>query len=245
MKPRLLFNNIITVDNVDITGFNPPHDIEGALSYLTYEYWEFSGPQTIDIEIEDNGLADALGIYGDGLVGLDVTVSYSQDAITYTELHNGQILQDGATLFLFNAGVTARFFRIDFEVGSDSLCKVRNISLGESLELERCIMGAFSPSPYNRVSNLISSGSGQAQFLSKRFIYQGFETQISLNMISPAWGRVQFQEFVNHAIRSAYFFSWNPEDYPSEAIYGWTDEDIPLAYTGDGDLMQSGWTVKR
>jgi len=245
MNPRLLFNNIITEENVDITGFISPNDIDGALSYLTFEYWQFDSSQTIDIDIEDNGLADALGIYGEGLTGVDVTVSYSQDAITYTTLHEGTISQDGASLFLFSSAVDARFWRIELDTDSGSECKIRNISLGESLAFERCIMGAFSPSPYNRRSELISSDSGEAQFMSKRFIFQGFETQINLNMMSSGWARVQFQEFVNHAIRSAYFFSWNPEDYPSEAIYGWTDEDIQLSYTGDAALMQSGWTVKR
>jgi hypothetical protein len=245
MTPILLFKNIITEDNVDITGFVSPNDIEGALSFLTFEYWEFSQPETLLVQIEDSGLADSLGIFGDGLIGVDVTVSYSQDAENYTIAHEGTITQDGATLFLFSEAINAAFFKIEFEVGTGAECKIRNLSLGESLPLERCLQAPFSPSPYNRQSQLISSGSGEAQFKSKRFSYQGFSTQINLTMMSSGWARAEFQEFVNHALRSAYFFSWNPEDYPSEAIFGWTDEDIPLSYTGDAALMESSWTVKR
>lgn len=245
MKPRILFKNIITADNVLITSHVPPNDIEGALSFLTFEYWEFEGSQTVDVQITESGTADALGIYGDGITGVEVTVSYSQDAITYTTIHTGTITQDGTTLFVFSESVSAGFWRIEFVTGSDSDCKIRNLSLGKSLEFERCIMGQFAPSPYNRVSNLLSSGSGEAQHLSKRFNYEGFETDISVPMMSKSWARADFQEFVNHAVRSAYFFSWNPETYPSEAIYGWTDEDIGISYTGDAALMQAGWTVKR
>lgn len=245
MNPKLLFNTVLTDDNVDVTDHTPPHDIEGALSFLTFEYWGFSSSQTLTASDADTNAVDSLGIYGDGIEGLGVDVSYSQDGLTYTEVLNDTIDKDGASLFLFDSAVLAKYWVINFTIASGAGCKIRNIALGESLELERCIMGSFSPSPYNRVSSLISSKSGVAQHLSKKLIFEGFETQINLNMISSEWGRNQLQTFVNHARRSAYYFSWNPEEYPSEAIYGWTDEDIPLSYTGDAALMQTGWKVKR
>jgi hypothetical protein len=244
-NPRLLFNNVITTDNVSITGFISPNDIEGALSFLTYEFWEIDKPETISITAETEATADSLGIFGDGVTGMSVVVKYSQDAITYTEIFSGAVTQEGASFFLFDSSVAATFWKIELTVDSGSEVKIRNIVLGESLQLERCIMGSFSPATYNRKSKLISSGSGEAQFLSKKFIYQGFETKVDLKMMSAAFGRNQFQQFVNHANRSAYFFSWNPEVYPSEAIFGWTDDDIPLSYTGDGSLMASSWSVKR
>lgn len=245
MKPRVLFNTVLTNDNVQVTDHIPPHDIDGALTYLTYDFWEFTGTQTLLVDGADTAPVDSFGIYGDGLVGVEVEIGYSTDSAEYTTIYTGTITQDGATLFVFDEAILSPYWQILFTVGSDSDCKVRNMLLGQSLEFERCLMGTFAPSPYNRQSKLISSGSGDAQFLSKRFIYEGFETQVNLNMMSKEWARYQFQLFVDHALRSAYFFSWNPVDYPSEAIYGWTDEDIGLAYTGDAALMSSSWTVKR
>jgi hypothetical protein len=245
MTPTVLFNSVLTVDNVSITGHTPPHDIEGALSSLTFDYWGFSGNQTLDVTEAATGIVNALGIYGDGLAGVEVLVSYSGDGIEYENIVTDIITQDGASLFVFPLDLAVNFYRISFVCGSDSDVKIRAMFLGQRLEFERCLMGSFEPPTYNRVSHLISGGSGQGQHLSKKFIYQGFETNVSFSMITSAWGRVQFQGFVQHALRAAYFFSWNPDKYPSEAIYGWTDEDIPLGYTGDANLMQSSWTVKR
>lgn len=235
----------MTEDNIATTSFTPPHEPVGALTYLTYDYWEFGESQNVAVSNAATGAVDAFGIYGEGLIGVNVEISYSSDGVDFTTVYDAEIEEDGATLFIFAAPIIAPFWQIVFTVDSGSACIVRNMLLGQSLEFERCIMGTFAPSPYNRQSKLISSGSGEAQHLSKRFIYEGFETQINPNMMSNTWARLQFQEFVNHALRSAYFFSWNPELYPSEAIYGWTDEDIPLSYTGDAALMQSSWTIKR
>jgi hypothetical protein len=188
---------------------------------------------------------NSIGIFGEGIAGLDLQVSYSTDGAVYTVLLSTTILKDGTSLFVFDTTVIAGYYQISFNGGSGFTAKIRNMMLGEYLEFERCLKAPYAPAPYNRITDFISGKGGDGQFLSRRKVSEGFATKIEMNMISSTWGRNQFQTFVEHAINKAYYFSWNPVDYPSEAIYGWTDEDIPLSYTGDQALMQSSWEIKR
>jgi hypothetical protein len=174
MTPTVLFNSVLTEDNVSITGHTPPHDIEGALSSLTFEYWGFSGSQVLDVSNAGTGIVNALGIYGDGIAGLEIVVEYSEDGGDFEVVVSDIITQDGASLLLFPLDLAVNYYRVYFNTGSDSDVKIRTIFLGERLEFERCLMGSFEPPPYNRVSHLISGGSGQGQHLKQEVYLSGF-----------------------------------------------------------------------
>jgi len=243
-EPVVLFNSIITETNVIAQDAVLPFSVEGIISTLTYEYWRFDVDNTqLDIAIAGGAVVDSLGILFEGLAGAEITLFKSDDDVLYEEVHKQRFVEDGANLIRFDA-VTANFFRITFEKTVPSIAIVRNLMLGQGIVFERCLMGTHAPAPYQRVTEFLSNLSGTGQFLGRSIIRQGVRTAFDFKLITSTWARNEFQRFVENAIKNAYYMLWQPEKYPEEAIYGWTDEDIGVSYTGDANLMAANWKTR-
>lgn len=240
--PKVLFNNYITETNVTVDSFVSNRGIEGAVNTLTYEFWEFDTDEAT-VDIEYTGTVNALGLVIENLLNCTVSIYYSVDAVTYNLAESRQFLRNGAYLLTFD-DVSGNYFRIVFEKAVESDGIVRNLMLGEYLEFERCLMGSHAPIPYNRKTDFISNTSGTGQFLGRSSRRMGYGNEFQFRMITSAWGRNQFQEFVENCQDKAYYIAWNDELYPNECALGWTDEDIPLAYTGDAALMETRWNMR-
>ena len=240
--PKVLWESYLTVLNTTTSEFYGQFGIEGALNTLTYEFWRFD-EDTAVVDIEYSGTVNAFGIVIDNLAGANVTLAYSINGVTYTDFHTQEFIEDGAVFFTF-ADQWANYFRITIDKAVASQAIVRNMMLGEYLEFERCLMKSYAPASYNRKTSFELNQSGTGEFLGRSSIRKGYETSYDFSMITSTWGRNQFQEFVENSITKAYYMTWNDELYPYEGIYGWTDEDIPLSYTGDESLMAANWSMR-
>lgn len=244
-EPVVLFNSVLNASNTVASSAVAPFSVEGIFSTLTYEYWAFDDDNAqLDIVLNGGAFVDSLGIVFEGLAGSEITVLSSPDGGFYNEVHKQRFVEDGANLIRFSQAVSANFFRITFEKTVPSYAIVRNLMLGRGVVFERCIMGSHSPAPYQRETEFLTNISGTGQYLGRSVIRQGVRTKFDFNMITSTWGRDQFQAFVENAIKNAYYMLWNPSRYPEEAIYGWTDEDIGISYTGDQNLMAASWKMR-
>lgn len=131
------------------------------------------------------------------------------------------------------------------EASSDSeYIVVSNITVGKSMEFEKCIMKSYAPLDYNRATEFMTNESGTGQFMGRSIVRRNHESSVSFDLMSAAWVRSTFQPFVRHARTKPYFFAWNYDDYPNEVNYVWTDEDIGVSYTGDRDKMSASWKMR-
>lgn len=240
--PKVLFENYISDTNVEVDSYVSPHDIYGAVNTLSYEYWEFdTDDATIDIEY--TGTVNCFGIVIQDLLNCTITVYYSSDDIIYTQAVTKNFIRNGAHMISFD-DVWGNYFRIVIEKAVSSNGIVKNIMLGEYLEFERCLMRNHAPIPFNRNTDFISNQSGTGRFLGRSSRGVGNSNSFDFQMLTSSWGRNQFQTFVESCQNKAYYIAWNDELYPDESAFGWTDEDIPLSYTGDASLMETRWTMR-
>jgi len=247
--PRVMYNNLLASDNVTESSYVYPFDALGALNTLTYEYWRFDVDDAyIDVDLADSGtdtgMVDCLALVMYGLLGGTVTISTSYNGVTYTEIKEHTFLQDGAVMIYLDSPVSSLYFRLHFYKQAPGVAKIINVMLGQYLEFERCLMKSHAPAPYQRNNEFITNLSGNGQFIGRSLIKKGVESSINFDMITASWGRADFQRFVESAINKAYYLSWNPSEYPNEVVFGWTDEDIGISYTGDGALMSASWAFK-
>jgi len=244
-EPRILHENILSPLNCEESAFYYPHELAGALNSLTYEYWKFTSLQaSVTFTNTENLYANCLGIVANGLAGATVTISGSNDGVSYSTLASELFIEDGAQMIFLDAAVNYAFFRFTFgkSLAVDTL--IRNLSFGQYMQFERCLMQSHAPAPYQRKNEFVTNISGDGNLLGRSIKKFGVETSLSFSMITAAWGRADFQKFVENALAGAYYLAWNPGLYPQEVVFGWTDDDIGLKYTGDGNLMAASWKVK-
>jgi hypothetical protein len=240
--PKFLFNNVITETNVTADTHYQDFTVQGAVNTLTYDYWAFDD-NTAQVDIEYSGMVNGLGLVLSNALFSLVTVYVSANGADYTEVSFKSNMRNGANFFTF-PDTWGNYWRITFEKAVPSIALVKNLTLGMSLEFERCLMGTHNPAPYNRSTQFVSNQSGTGEFLGRSSASVGFETGYNFGMIAPVWARNQLQEFVTHAQTGAYYVLWNDELYPDESFYGWTDADIGLSYTGDAALMSASWDAR-
>jgi hypothetical protein len=257
-EPRIGYDTILTVTNVtasaEETGF-PATALANPLTYdrwrapvlgdssgLTYIYIDAGSAVTLDyLGIASHNLGTigaALTLYGNsvaGLTGSPVTLAVVSSIAT-----------DAPFIESFTAGAY-RYYTIAINPGAVTVTESIDIGvlfLGAAMQFERCIMGQHAPINYNRKTEFNINISDNGQFLGRSITRQGYETSVSFNMITGAWGRATFQPFVKYARTKPYFWQWNPTTYPSEVAYVHTDGDIGIQYTGDRTLMSANWTMK-
>jgi hypothetical protein len=240
--PKVLFDNYITQSNVTVDSEAAGFPIEGAVNTLTYEFWKFE-TDNAQVDITYTGTANALGIVIEDLLNCTISVYSSNNGVDYTLALAREFLRNGAYLIPFDA-VSGNYFRIILEKATASDGIVRNIMLGETLEFEKCLMGSHAPIPYQRSTDFISNISGGGNFLGRSSRRKGFANSFEFKMISKEWGRDELQSFVVNCQDKAYYIAWNDELYPDECALGWTDNDIPLSYTGDAGLMETRWNMR-
>jgi len=243
--PRIMFQGVASSEGIEVSDYEAPHTGEGALSTLMGEYWEFTDADvSAEITLDNAAAVNCLAMFFSGLAGATVEVSSSSDGGVYESITSQVIESDGTLMIYFDEPVTSNYFRIDFIKLAEGTTRIINMMLGRYTEFERCIMKSHAPAPYQRNSQFFNPVSGEGQFLSRSQVAEGVSTSVSMDMITAPWARTDFQAIVENALSNAYYFAWNPLEYPDEVIFGWTDDDVGISYTGDANLMSASWDIK-
>jgi|GEM_PF-2712298 len=272
-NPQILYNSILPLGDVAMSTASAPAVAEHAVTPFTYEtarYNIFSGTRIANFTWESRS-SEAVSVNGAGLLirgaffsdlGVltgevapvlgSVELRGSHDGSTWETVHVYDGLHSGANYFSFDE-VSFPRYRFIINV-SDPLpsqgafpgieVSLVNIMLGQRLEFERPIIRTHDPLPLNRTTEYQTNLSGNGQFLGRSISRRGVATSVDIPMMSREFARGPFQEFVEHAQRYPYYFSWNEALYPGDAGYVWTDEDIQTGYSGDGSLMSASWNMR-
>lgn len=250
-EPVVIYESIITQQNVTASAEMAGFPIESIVTPMTdtSDSWRFvlDDIVTVDIDAERPVPVSAVGMVCFGIVGSYVNVQYSDDGDQYIDFLALYVARDGSFMDSVDDAIEARYWRIEFEPVNGAIglvARVPRIMLGEHLKFERCVMRSHKPIVLNRTTEYQTSESGTGQYLGRSIKRQNFATDVSFPYISSSWARVKFQPFVVAARQGPYFFSWNPERYPQEAAYVWTDEDIGIDYTGELNYMSSSWSMR-
>ena len=270
-KPVILYNQVAVanppfpVDPIqaaftggitEVAGF----PVKNAFSPFTYPADSFMferGTSTGSVMIYLNGDInssdfDALGFIISGLEGDAVTVDLSYVPTgggSFTILKSQSVSRDGCHLMTFTKPVGSYFWRITFSgitaAQSDSTpISIPVIMVGKLMQFEKCIRNRYAPLDYSRKTEFLTNESGTGQYIGRSIIRRNHESTVSFDLMTAPWVRSTFQPFVRHARTKPYFFAWNPEKYPDEVNYVWTDEDIVVEYTGDRNRMSASWSMR-
>jgi hypothetical protein len=218
----------------------------------TAEYWEPSAiPATWEVDLGALNDVDYIGIAGHtiGSTGCSILIETSDGSTAgspaeqvWTTFASDIAPGDDAPLMFLDDTTSCRYIRLTLDNGTAP--KISSIYAGEVLAMEHGVAGGFTPSTYSRETVLHQSLSRGGQFLGQSYQRHGVTGRPSFIGLDPDWYRENFDPFVKQARKYPYFFAWNPEDFPLEIAYAWSDKDIVPAYMGVEQYMQVSWSFR-
>ena len=238
---RIGYLTICSAASVFADSETPGFPAVAAVNPLTAEQWRpVSLPATWTC-LQQSDDADYIGIAEHNLSGAVVSVEFTTNGTTWTQMQELSPGDNSPIMILFTPR-TALGWR--FVISSaPKLPQIGAIYIGKSLAMQRRIYGGHTPVTLGRVTELMPVRSEGGQFLGRQAIRKGVGTTYSWDNLEALWYRQQFDPFVKAAIEVPFFISWYPEKYPAEVGFVWTTGDITPQNSGTRDLMSVSMTV--
>lgn len=226
------FDATATADSEEV-GF----EADSVLNPLTYERWKpTSLPAELVIDAGEIADIDYIGIAAHTLRGNSVTLSYSDDDVTYTQIIDFVPGDNGAIMVLFDE-VATRYIKIEIN-GSGDIPEIGVVYAGLALQMQRAIYQGHSPGNLSRSSTQRPQVTEGGQWIGRVVTRRGYQTSYNWSNLDADWYRENFEPFVKAAISRPWFIAWRPNKFPDEVLYAWTDDDIQPTNSGPRNLMQ-------
>jgi hypothetical protein len=243
-KPLIGYQSIVTSTNVTASTQAAGFPASSVANPLTAERWKPTAlPATLTIDAGAAVDVDYFGMASHTFAtnGCVITISYSTDGITYTDISDASPGDGKPLLFVFNE-ITARYWRVT--ITGDAVPSLGVLYIGQLLECQRGIYGGHTPVTMGRKTRVIRNKTEGGQFAGISIITEGVQTSIELKHLTADWYRENFEPFVIAARGKPFFFAWRANDYPYEVGYVWTTGDIRPSNMGIRNLMQVSFDVE-
>lgn len=230
-NPVIGWHSIVTVDNVtadeEATGYPATNLANPITSAGAGWRGETAIEQYVTVLTDSGEDLDYLAVarHNFGSAAIAVSVELRADAgDPWTEVA-GPIIpaHDGPLLFRFDAQ-PAYQVRLKLAAG-DEAPRAAVMYLGEALIVQRRIYVGHTPITMGRNLTVANGRSESGAFLGRVVVGEGRSTSVSLQNLTPAWYRDEFDPFVVDAGERPFFFAWRPGEYPDEVGYCWLTSD--------------------
>lgn len=203
-----------------------------AWDWLTTTYWSptSNGVQTLTFQFSSAVSADYFGLYRHnlGTVGASVKLQHSPDGSTWTDAFTAVSPDDNEIVLQTFTSASKTWWRIRFDLGSSAeSLYVGIVAFGPRLTTQYGMPAGFVVPRHSRSTQILNSKTEGGQFAGRSIIARGARSTITIRNATQAWARQQWEPLVRHAELKPFFFSRNHADYPEDAVYCWTDGEIP------------------
>ena len=202
------------------TGFDPTF----VGMWTLHDAWQsvgFTG-ETLVFDLGVAKSADYLGIMGHNLSSAGSGFFLEKaDSLSgpWTTVLSKTPTSDNVIFERFTS-TSSRYWRLRFENGTLPLL-IPVVSLGVALEMQRGMAPGFSP-PLVDVFRIQNSETDRGLFIGRSLVKEPQQISFNVNLLSSSFIRQQFIPFLEHAQRNPFFFSWNHQDFPEDAVVAWT-----------------------
>ena len=194
---------------------------ENAVDWQEYTVFEVeAGTTTLTWTLDSAQPIDAVAIYHASMgAGIGATVEVEVNAGGWATIDTVVLDGSGHVRFLqFDTIGGATEIRWTFTVSGGSLL-VRQLMAGLQLEMYKGQWSGISPGTLLSgivKTNMISSSGALIGANVRRTVRQ---MEITLDMLSESWVRNEWAAFAEHMQGKPCVFSWNPTEWPREAVW--------------------------
>jgi hypothetical protein len=102
------------------------------------------------------------------------------------------------------------------------------LSFGARLDMEQGIRVGSLPPTYARTPDTMPNNALNGAFVGMSVVRRGVKFSADFNAVTPAWLRSNWATFQDHYESKPFFYSWDPTNYPAEAVFCWIDGNAGL-----------------
>lgn len=200
------------------------------------------GGSAVERFLPDDGTNGASS-FASGQTGVVWTVSTSGSPAAVLRVKRFSVATAPSTnkpIMFLDTLRNVRFFRLTL---TGAVARIPVIYVGKALAMEKRVSPPYKPIDMARESVLNASMSRGGQFVGQGYRRRGVSSGVQFKNLTAAWVRANFDAFSQSARSIPYFFAWNPQGYPNEVGYVWTDKDIVPSYNGNLDNMDAAWDM--
>ncbi len=218
-------------DNIDFTGSSSSLDTdpEDATDYRTNTFFkpDLAGPSyELYIDFGEAVSADyvafvATGNESRGSVNPLVNIQSSVDGVGYSTRATINFKDNPhAKVEMFNI-VTHQYWRLQLQNFDLEAPVIPHFQMGESLLLPHGQQASYQPPTIGRQTTYSTNVAQNGAFLGRSIKSSGIKGRIKNSHLDPIWSRTEWLPFIQHAELLPFFYSWNHQQFPNEAVYCW------------------------
>ena len=200
----------------------PPRN---ALDWRDFSVWRITEPGVLEVTLLIGGAVDSWALWTRTNNGLAATATLQLElsAGVFTTVDSPIILAVGSSALvmrrLTQSYSLAAGRKVRLVIGGASSLDVRQFAFGERLTFEVGQYGGIKPPTLLHgvvVTNVIATNGS---IIGRSIRREERSGEISLQPVTREWVRTSWEPFALHASRYAFFYLWNPTEYPDEACF--------------------------
>jgi len=231
------YKNLVPASTVTATSSDSTFPADAIKRETTWEKWRpTSLPATLTIDLGASNPLSYLGFgaHTFGTSGNSLLFERSENGTDWTTIATSSPAENSAIMLMFNE-VSARYVRLTVSAGIIPTLGV--VYAGTVLAMQYPIYSGHTPITLSRTTTVRPTESEKGQWLGRSIVRSGISTGYSWPRLKSDWYRESFDPFVRFARSKPFFIAWNPRDFPSETVFGWTGDDIAPSNSGPRDFM--------
>lgn len=224
---RIGYVNLLESGTVVASSEDAGFPVANSYDWLTSDFFKPSGGGTINITLTlgSPASADYFAFYNQNLYSLSGTIKLQYwNGSTYEDCFSAVTPTDNKPVFVSFDSQTSTQWRV--VIVCASVFSIACISFGPQMALEYGMYMDWTPPALGRSTSLLNSLSDGGAFLGRSIIANGVKTSIDVKA-SDAWMRSTWLPFVKVAEKRGFFFIPDLVGQPTEAVFAWTEGDIP------------------
>lgn len=240
----ILYENIFEGGTVTVSSETADGAGLNAVEDTTFDFWT-GGAATARITV-DYGSAvecDCVGAasHSLGTDGADLSIEYSADNVTWTEVSLVEPLTDDTILAVFPA-VSARYWRASVLNGPSSIGVLK---LGKRLVMPSGVLSGHTAINHALRVDLLTNNSVKGQYLGTRIKRIGAEANINFGLLETSFVDNDMAVFEAHFNSGrTFFYAGSPSEWPDDYGYCWrSGSELAPSYEEGGELSQVSMEV--
>lgn len=204
-----------------------------AFDWRSTTYWSptaAAGTHSVTLTLAAPMPVDYFAVYRHNLAACEATIQlqYSTDAgVTWRNAGPVMTPTDNECAIQQLVPRSANLWRVVVVTGNANPCYLGVIAFGRQLATYRGMPPGFVVPRHARKNQILNSQTEGGQWAGRSLVARGARTEIQMQHVDRDWVRTYWEPFCQHAELRPFFFSWNHEDHPEDAVFAWLDGELP------------------
>jgi hypothetical protein len=225
---RIGYENLLENGTVVASSEDADYPVENCYDWLTSDFFKpaASGTINIDLTLSGSDSADYFAFFAHDLYSHGGTIKLQYwNGSSYVNCFSAVTPTDNKPTFITFASQTSTKWRV--VITCTSVFSIGVITFGAQLALEYGMYIGWTPAPFGRDPQLVTSKADGGGFLGRSRISNGVKTSLVLQGATDAWMRSNWLAFVEAAEQRAFFFVPDITNHATECVYCWVESSIP------------------